>query len=230
MVNAVSIAMLCVMYVVPTEANGNTEYEHIPIDGFDQSEDSLEQWFMWLPMDTYNKQTYHDVLTSDFSRAFHELIIPFDVGVVSESEAQKVVSKNNLPNELCKVYYLNEIQQTFNATYSTNIDMASLDDLTIDGQVLVKIIDNYFVVIQYPHGTDVNPNPKGGCKIGSNSYYWIWYYQDEWNTNDLIYTIISYKNIAGYDVRTIDYIGYEPPSDKLLSQYRQKEITVTLMI
>ncbi len=226
--NLLRLSVLCSILAIPVAAEAY-EFESddiIPIDCFDQGDgETLEQWFMWLPMDTYNKKTYHDQLSTNFAQTFHELIVPFDVGMVSEAETQKIVEEHNLPNGLCKVFYLNEIQQTFNATYNTDIDMASLDGLTIYGNEMVKIINEYFIVIQSPHGIMSNPNPKGGNRLNSNSEYWIWYYQDEWNTTDLIYTIVSYKSVAGYDLCSIDYIGFEPPSDEIISEYKNQSFT-----
>ncbi len=219
------VGILGSMLMISTTA---TAYEFedndiIPIDCFDQTgEGSLEEWFTWLPIDTYNKKTYHDQLSINFANTFHELIIQFDIGMVSEDETQKIVTEYNLYNGICKMFYLDEIQQTFNAVYNTDIDMASLDGLTMNGNIFVRVIDEYFIVMQSPHGIVSNPNPKGGIQLNSNSEYWTWYYQDEFNTTDLIYTIISYKSVAGYDVRTIDYIGFEPPSDDIISSYKNQ--------
>ena len=191
----------------------------LAIDAFDQQDESLEQWFMWLPMDVYGKRTYHDMLEDNFASTLHELLIPFDTGRIDGKERTALLNQYGF-SELYNIYRLDEMQQTFNAAYNTNIDIASLDGLKMDGShELIKIVDGYVFVQLSPHGTMANPNPSGGNRLGADSEYWRWYYADDWNPSDTIYTIVSNKNVAGYDIRTIDYIGYEPPSDAMLDSY-----------
>lgn len=202
----------------------------IPNSVFTQGrEESLQAWFCYIPMYAYgnNKLTYHDILSADFSNAFHELINVFNIGVMDEKTSADIVKQYNLEKnfQICKVYYLDEIQQTFNAVYNTNINMASLDKICLyDDMPLVRVIDNYFIVNQSPHGTTDEPIPVKGIRLSSGSEYWTWYFNNvadnSPNSNsNLIYTVISYKTVCGYSVRTIDYIGYVPPSDEFLAGY-----------
>lgn len=227
---SIFLTLTMIMAIVPAGAYEFKEDDIISIDAFDQGDyDTLKQWFMWLPMDTYNHKTYHELLEEDFGRTMHELFIPFNIGRIEDPEFGKVIDSYGY-STTSAIYYLDEIQQTFNSVYGTNLDMQSLDGTTLDDHPFIHVIDNYFIVEFSPHGINVNPNPKGGNRLGENSEYWTWYYQDDWNTNDYIYTIVSHKNVAGYDVRTIDYIGYEPPSDELLASYANDNTSVKVII
>ncbi len=175
----------------------------IPNSAFNQSENSLARWFMWLPMDTTNHKTYHDLLKENFESTFQELITAFELNGIEGEKAEKIRRAYGLEGYHTKIFYLDEIQQTFNAAYGTNINMASLD-----GYETIIVRDGYFITILYPHGTDARPVPIEGKNMEDNTQYWTWQYQDEWNTSDYIYTIITTKNVCGYNIRCIEYIGY----------------------
>ena len=227
----ISAVVICISSAAfPVAAYEFDDSSILAIDAFDQQDESLEQWFMWLPMDVYGKRTYHDMLEDNFASTLHELLIPFDTGRIEGNERTALLNQYGF-SELYNIYRLDEMQQTFNAAYNTNIDIASLDGLKMDGShELIKIADGYVFVQLSPHGTMTDPNPSGGNRLGSDSEYWRWYYADDWNPSDTIYTIVSYKNVAGYDIQTIDYIGYEPPTDALLTTYERNKENIIITI
>ncbi len=189
----------------------------IPNSAFNQSENSLAEWFMWLPMDTANHKTYHDLLKENFENTFQELITAFELNGIEGEKAEKIRKAYGLKGYITKIFYLDEIQQTFNAAYGTNINMASLD-----GYETIIVRDGYFITILYPHGTDARPVPIEGKNMEDNTQYWTWQYQDEWNTSDYIYTIITTKNVCGYNIRCIEYIGYSGLSSSWFKWYYSK--------
>lgn len=224
-----SIVCICVamllMIATPSKeifAYDFSELQSIPIKDFYQEQDSIGNWFMWIPLNTETKKTYHELLEENFSSTLHELFIPFDIGLVQGSEYTDILGKYGL-NEYSniKIYRLDEVQQTFNSTYGTNIDLASLNGLMLGTIPIIMIRDNYFIITLLPHGTNAMHDANYGYKLNADSEYWNWRCTDGWNTPDPIYTIITNKNIAGYDIRAIEYISFTQPSDEFLNRYVQ---------
>lgn len=217
----VLIILTLVMICGNISVSAEDEY-YLPLDEFDFGEPSVRDVLTWIPVN------YKDYLTSDnMAQTLHELFIPFDAGEVSGNECINILHKYGLDNR-SKVFRLDEIQQTFNVAYDTNIDMKSLDGLTLEGNKFINIYDNYFVVTLSPHGTNVEPWAINAIALRDGREYWTWYDYTEWeNSGDrkMVYTLTSVKSACQYNFLAIDYIGYEPPSYEILNNH-QRPISV----
>ena len=221
------ITILCGVFIYPVDAN--TEY--MKLSEFDDS--GLSMWFLWLPINSNDCLTYKEQLKTEPARTLHEMFIPFDIGVTDDNEREYALNKYGLNSEVseyCKIYHTDEVQQTFNAAYNTDIDMQALDGMKFEGMDFIYVRDNYFIVNLYPHGGERLPCAKSGIKLNTNSEYWIWYYGGEWDSPNLIYSIVSYKNVAGYNMKTIDYLEYVPPGDGLLSEYQSEDLCIRVTL
>lgn len=227
-----SAVLMIGMWFFPVRAY---EMREIPLEEFSNGECSLQSRFLWAGED------YHTNLAASFAETLHAMLIPFDVGRIYGTEYDWVISNYDL-DEMWSVYRLDEIQQTFNLTYGTDIDMLSLNGLCFDevDQPFIKVVDNYFCAELFPYGEFFEPTALYGYQLNDTTEYWIWnwqeplwnreddstdYYQSAWN-----YTIAVKQQVLGYDIKTIAYHSTTPPSESLLAGFggQEPEITVTL--
>lgn len=223
----ISFSIITIPYEVIAEINISEVLDgskRIPIEQFSQGdEDSLADWFTHMPNDPWHHRDYKSNLKVNFTYTVYQMLETFDVGRLDEETANEIKAKYNIVG-LTNIYKLDEIQQTFNAMYNTEIDMSQLDGLKDEDSdwEMVKIIDNYFIVMLAPHGMNVIAKADSdGVQLNSATEYWIFHYEEygETSMTKSYHAIISHKNVAGYNIRSIEYLDFTSPSDKLLASY-----------
>lgn len=208
--------ILTLLSICPVNANDYTD-DFISIDWFDQTDDSLEDWLRWVPVDIFQRKTYHELLKDDLAGTLNDMFKHFDIGLVTGSEYDELLEQYDFTT-LTRIYYVDEVQQTFNAVYNTDIDFYDLDGLN---NGFIQIIDDYLCVTISPFKTfsmGIYPT-GGGLYLSDNEEQWTW--APTAYPYISITGIISYRTVAGYNLRCMEEMEITSNEHKEIRQFRQ---------
>lgn len=229
--------LMCVL-ICPINVSAYDVPGAMPImrDIFDQGEEPFNYSEnisdMLYAMDMDNRLTYAERLETDYLGTLSDLLTIFEIGRTERysDEYNSIAQALNIGIDgVLNIYKKDEINDTFNAYYGTDVDLLELPELFANTEYYKAVIYGDYFVFYLPNNGYINIENNALFNAGydlGGAEYWIYEPMVFYEQYDTMYAITQTETVCGYTFPAVKYIGFKPLSNDIISQYAGSTVTL----